>query len=76
MTDLQKEFNQELEQVKNSQDLENLRLKYLGKKGIISEKLQTIGSIPKEERKEFGAKMNQIKQFISKQVEDLSLIHI
>ena len=52
------------EQIKNANDLKELddvRVSALGKKGRITELLKTLGSMPMEERIEFGKKINVIK---------------
>ena len=41
--------------------LNELRIKYLGKKGIISELNQEIRNVPSEEKKEFGQKINEAR---------------
>ena len=45
--------------------LEQLRVGYLGKKGVITEQLKSIGSLPPEQRKDFGAGVNRIKVSIA-----------
>ena len=45
--------------------LNDLRIKYLGKKGIISELNQEIRNIPNEEKKEFGMKVNELKELFN-----------
>ncbi len=42
-------------------DLQELKVKYLGKKGLLTSQLKSLGSIPKEERREFGRILNEIK---------------
>lgn len=44
------------------QDLESLRVQYLGKKGELTAQLKHIGTLPPEERPVFGDLVNQIKQ--------------
>lgn len=41
--------------------LNDLKVKYLGKKGLISELNQEIRNIPNEEKKEFGQKVNELR---------------
>ncbi len=41
--------------------LNELKVKYLGKKGLISELNQEIRNIPNEEKKEFGQKVNEVR---------------
>ena len=41
--------------------LEDLRIKYLGKKGLITELNSEIKNIPNEEKKDFGMKVNELR---------------
>ena len=50
-----------IEAVKNSAELEELRLKYLGRKGIVTAQLSQIGSLPAQERKQAAQQTNQLK---------------
>ncbi len=47
--------------------LDALRVKYLGRKGLVQEMMQAIPTLPVEERRTFGARLNQLK----KDLEDL-----
>ena len=51
------------------QDLENLRLKYLGKKGLISIEMKSLASLSIEERKTKGQELNIIKSLIETEIE-------
>jgi phenylalanyl-tRNA synthetase alpha chain len=42
--------------------LEAVRVKYLGRKGVITELLKQIGTIAPEERRDFGRQVNELKQ--------------
>jgi phenylalanyl-tRNA synthetase alpha chain len=48
--------------VKNSDELETFRLKYLSKKGLISDLFEDFKNVPGAEKKEIGQKLNQLKQ--------------
>lgn len=48
--------------IRNAADLEAFRLKYLSKKGIISELFDEFRNIPAELKKEVGQKLNELKQ--------------
>lgn len=41
--------------------LEEVRIEFTGKNGIISEQMKKLGSLPPEEKKSFGASVNEIK---------------
>jgi phenylalanyl-tRNA synthetase alpha chain len=47
------------------QDIEAIRIKYLGRKGILTLLLRKLGGVPAEERKDVGRLLNEIKQEIS-----------
>lgn len=47
--------------VSNLNELNDLKVKYLGKKGLITELNQEIKSVPNEEKKEFGQKVNELR---------------
>jgi phenylalanyl-tRNA synthetase, alpha subunit len=43
-------------------ELEQLRVQYLGKKGVLTEQLKTLGTLPPEERPAAGARINAAKE--------------
>ena len=49
-------------------ELEALRVLYLGKKGIVTEHLKSIGGLPSDERKQCGQVANQVKSIIAEQL--------
>lgn len=67
ITDIPKiksEIEIQLNEVNLLNDLENIRIKYLGKKGIITSLLKTIGQLPVEDRKSAGAEINVLKKYV------------
>ncbi|MCE5180963.1 MAG: phenylalanine--tRNA ligase subunit alpha [Betaproteobacteria bacterium] len=44
--------------------LEQVKARYLGKSGVLSEQLKQLGKLPPEERREAGARINQVKDQI------------
>jgi phenylalanyl-tRNA synthetase alpha chain len=52
---------QELGAVNDSEALRAWELKYLGKKGAITELVRSVGTLPKEERADFGKRANEVK---------------
>ncbi len=57
-------FNEAVKEAKKTADLEALRVKYLGKKGEVTELLKGLGKLAIEERKVMGAKINELKTTI------------
>lgn len=50
------------------EEVEQFRIKYLSKKGIIAELFKDFRSLPAEEKKEVGQRINELKQFITDKV--------
>jgi phenylalanyl-tRNA synthetase alpha chain len=48
--------------VKNSGDLELFRLKYLSKKGLLSDLFEDFKNVPPSSKKDIGQKLNLLKQ--------------
>ena len=75
MEKLRVEFENELALATDLQELDAIRVKYLGKKGLITDLLKGMKDMSNDERKAFGALVNELKQFandaITKKTEDL-----
>ena len=50
--------------IKDTDSLEQTRVKYLGRKGLLSQLMKTIGSLPPEENPLIGKKANECKKII------------
>lgn len=64
MSDIEVIKKEIIEQITNASDLkalDDVRVNALGKKGRITELLKTLGSMPMEERIEFGKQINAVK---------------
>ncbi len=59
--------------VKDSKNLEDIRINYLGKKGELTSLLKMLGDLPKEERPKFGEKVNKAKDEIDDAIKLASL---
>ncbi|HMK60165.1 MAG TPA: phenylalanine--tRNA ligase subunit alpha [Dissulfurispiraceae bacterium] len=62
--DLKKIFLEEVTSLKNIADAVNLRVKYLGKKGILTARIKSLSSLPPEEKRLAGRQINELKQFM------------
>ncbi len=58
-----------IEAAQNPEELAQVRVQYLGKKGSIQELMSYMRSLSKEEKPAFGQKVNVCKQTVSKAVE-------
>ncbi|RTE64263.1 phenylalanine--tRNA ligase subunit alpha [Amphritea opalescens] len=56
------EGKQAAEQATSAQDLDQVRVQYLGKKGHLTQLLKGLGALSAEERPQAGAKINEAKQ--------------
>ena len=59
--DIRESFLEELGPVKTISGLEQLRVRYLGKKGVLTAELKKLGGLPPEERRAAGALLNEAK---------------
>lgn len=58
----------EIQQIKQIQDLDQLKTRYLGKLGIVTQLMQQMKDIIPAERREFGAKVNQLKDAVETEI--------
>jgi phenylalanyl-tRNA synthetase alpha chain len=63
-------YKPEIKQTKNSKQLEKIRVKLLGRQGLINDLTSQIPNLPPEERGEYGQKINKIKQQLEKLIAD------
>jgi phenylalanyl-tRNA synthetase alpha chain len=59
---LRREFETDLKRAENVRDVEQLQVKYLGRKGPIQGLMQDLRNVPSEERPFFGKLVNELKQ--------------
>jgi phenylalanyl-tRNA synthetase alpha chain len=52
-------------------EIEQFRIKFSGKKGLINDILAQFKEVPNEQKKEFGQKINTLKQAVETKLEDL-----
>ncbi|MBU1182755.1 MAG: phenylalanine--tRNA ligase subunit alpha [Pseudomonadota bacterium] len=60
----------EIETAKSKDSLNAISVKYLGRKGIVTQFLRNISKLPTEERPKAGEKANEIKKILEKAFED------
>lgn len=64
ISSIQKQFQFDLSQIKNSKDVELLKVKYLGKKGLIQHLMQQLKEVSKDLRPQIGKEINGLKEEI------------
>lgn len=66
---LTQKFESDLKRVERVKDLEDLKVKYLGKKGPISSLMIELKHCPKDQRPHIGQSINQLKTLITDKIE-------
>ena len=67
---LKEEFSAELMKAENTADLEAIRVKYLGKKGSVTDLLKEMKDLSVEDKKAFGQKVNELKNEVADKIAD------
>lgn len=67
---LKQAFLKEIEEISSVHELINLKAKYIGKKGVITEKIKNLGKLSPEERRQQGKILNEIKNFIEETIKN------
>ena len=67
---LQKEVVISVAQASTEKEISEIRVRYLGKKGSITQVLKSLGTLPESERREIGQRANQLKQNTEARIEE------
>lgn len=67
---LRDQARREAQSATTEEEMEVLRVKYLGKKGEVTALLKAVGSLPKEERPAFGARVNAFRESLEKELDE------
>lgn len=62
---IQRQALDELEKSESVSELENVRHKFLGRKGILAQQMKMLKTLPPEERPGFGGLVNEAKKLLS-----------
>lgn len=71
ISQLEKDFKAELSEIHNLKDAESLKVKYLGKKGLIADLMPRLKDAAPDERKSLGALINQLKTSVEEEIKVL-----
>jgi phenylalanyl-tRNA synthetase alpha chain len=71
LASLRESFKKEISSIKNLRELNNTRVKYLGRKGILTSKLKALANVSREERPAAGRALNELKKFMETCIDDL-----
>ena len=69
LDEIKKLFESELSNVKNAEDLNNLRVAFLGKNGHLTNAMKLIKDMSVEDKKAFGVGINILKDEVSKTID-------
>lgn len=70
ITEIRHSFSKELKLAKTSKEIEELKIKYLGKKGLVQGLMLFLKDATPEQRPDFGKQINDIKQEITSHLEN------
>ena len=57
----------------DSNEIESFKIEFLGRKGLINDLFSNFKNVPADQKKEYGQKINELKNLTSKKYEDLKL---
>ncbi len=66
--EIKKQAEEEIENIKTAQELQDLKVKILGKKSELSNLLKTLGSLSAEERPKMGALVNEARKELEEKI--------
>ncbi len=64
------DFNSQISAIENAAGLEEIRINFLGKKGFVTELFSQLKNLDAEEKKSFGAKINQVRDEVTKKIDN------
>ena len=70
---LQSEVIISISQASTEKEISEIRVKYLGKKGSLTQLLKRLGTLPEADRREIGKRANQVKERFGEKIEETLL---
>ncbi|MBV6517780.1 MAG: phenylalanine--tRNA ligase subunit alpha [Candidatus Brocadia sp.] len=71
LEEIKRNLHEEIRSIDAQKNAEHLRIKYLGRKGIISDLMKLIPTLPIDSRADFGQQVNSLKREITDSIEVL-----
>lgn len=62
---LKEEINKDVESIKTLKEIQDLKVKYLGKKGLVTELTSNMKELTPDERKELGMVVNEVRTYVT-----------
>ena len=69
ISNLRKQVEEKMKEIKSATDVENIRVEYLGKKGLVVDVLKNLKNVEEAKRKEIGEKANILRNEIGNMIE-------
>lgn len=71
LEEVKEELLKDLENISDLKVLNDMKVKYLGKKGFITELNSEIKNVPNEEKKSYGQKVNEVRTLFQNRYEEI-----
>ncbi len=71
LEEIKKEIEQDLAEISDLKNIERIRIKYLGKKGKITQAFQELKKLSLNEKKSLGPELNNLKKELEKLIESV-----
>ena len=68
MKDIKKIVLEKINEAKSLLQLQEIRIEYLSKKGLVNDLMKKISKLDKSEIKSYGQEINNLKQFINEKI--------
>ena len=68
------DIKKKIDNCKTLQELEVIRLEYLGKKGLVPSEMKLLGKLPIDQKKIKGQELNKLKTFIEVSINDQKIL--
>ena len=65
LIEISKDFESDLANITTQDKLNDVRVKYLGKAGVLTDALKAIKDVPVSEKKEYGESVNKLKREVT-----------
>ena len=65
------DFNSQIANIQNKQQLEEIRVQFLGKKGLVTDLFLQLKDLPAEEKKSFGALINKVRDEVTQKIDEI-----
>lgn len=71
LENIEKSFKEKISLIKNLKELDQVRIEFLGKNGSVTQLFQLMKNIENDKKKEFGHKINLLKDFVTENIDSL-----